>query len=197
MAKAVKTGRADRPKGYVGELGAAIRFNSPIVFGIMFLSLLVYNPSNYDFFDLVRVVVFDGAGSIEGVPWYKQPAYYGLALLAIITGAFLWFKWEIARNEIPYLIIFLLASGFVVGFAVFGAEATYHLAGHWLDRPQMVGVEFMTLELIHWITFPIVLGAIAFAATMPRARRMALGAVTVGGGEVSTDSDTLNDADHC
>ena len=163
----------------------ALRETFPyIVFGGI-LGLGIFNPSGYSLFHLMQMVFLGGAGQMtdasgELYPFYLQPANIGLLFVTVILAGFLYFKWEIARDEKAFLLLFatlwglgnlavLMAVLFITGSNPFG------------------------MTWVQWQIMPAIVSALAFAATLPKVRRAYSGAYTAGGGAVGIEPDDAYD----
>lgn len=152
----------------------ALRQTLPyILFGVV-LGLLLYNPSGYSLYHLVQHVFFGGGGQMtyatgEPYPFYLQPSNIGLLFVVVLLLGFLYFKWEIARDEKPFLLLYavLWILGNLLALAL-----TLMVTGN-----NPFGVVW-----VQWQVTPAIVSALAFAATLPKVRRAYSGAFTAGGG---------------
>lgn len=169
-----------RRSGRLNQITALKQTFPYILFGAV-LGLLLYNPSGYSLYHLVQHVFLGGVGQMvddAGVPYpfYLQPSNIGLLILVVLLVGFLYFKWEIARDEKPFL--FLFAVLWVLGNLL--ALALTLMA---------TGSNPFGAVWVQWQIAPAIVSALAFAATLPKVRRAYSGAFTAGGGAVDIEDE--------
>lgn len=159
----------------------ALRQTAPyILFGLV-LGLLLYNPSGYSLYHLLQHVFFGGAGQMmndtgQPYPFYLQPSNILLLIAVVLLAAFLYFKWEIARDEKPFLFFYALVwvlANLLALVLVVMATGNNPFSATW----------------VQWQIAPAIVSALAFAATLPKVRRAYSGAFTAGGGAVDIEDD--------
>jgi phosphoglycerol transferase MdoB-like AlkP superfamily enzyme len=159
----------------------ALRQTFPYILVGLVLGLLLYNPSGYSLYHLIEYVFFGGAGQMldangDPFPFYLQPANISLLIVAVILLGFLYFKWEIARDEKPFLFLYVLL--WVLG-NLLALALTLMATGN-----NPFGAAW-----VQWQVAPAIVSALAFAATLPKVRRAYSGAFTAGGGALDAEDD--------
>lgn len=174
------TGSRHRSSGRLNPL-VALRQTFPYILAGVVIGFLLFNPSGYSLYHLVQHVFLGGVGQMtnsvgEPLPVYQQPAIIILLIVAVVLAGLLYFKWEIARDEKPFLLLYValwvLGNLLVLALTVIATG----------NNP--FGVTWVS-----WQIAPAIVSALAFAANLPKVRRAYSGAFTGGGGAIALEDN--------